>query len=70
VAQAPIVTRNLDAARTRRMRSPPAGVVIEPSTRDRSYGPSMTSLDASPKEAMVSEPAIASRSSSQLSSVS
>ena len=52
VAHAPMVTRNLDACRTSRMRSASCGVVIEPSTSDRSYGPATTSRDASGKLAI------------------
>ena len=39
VAQAPIVTRRFDCARTSRIRSASSRVVTEPSTSDRSYGP-------------------------------
>src|SRR5881394_1207774 len=38
VAQAPMVTSVRDISRTRRIRSASSGVVIEPSTRDTSYG--------------------------------
>src|SRR5579862_1737155 len=70
VAQAPIVTRKRDAARTCWMRCASSAVVIDPSTSDRSYGPGSTWLDASVNDAMCSDPAMASNSSSQLSSVS
>src|SRR5215472_3600864 len=70
VAQAPIVTRKPDAARTSRMRSASALVVIDPSTSDTSYGPGSTVLDASVNDAMCTDSVIASSSSSQFSSVS
>ena len=70
VAHAPIVTRNRDAARTRWIRSASCGVPIEPSTSDRSYGPSITSREASGKEAMSIAPATSSSSSSQFKSES
>ena len=40
VAHAPIVTTRRERARTSRMRSASSAVVIDPSTIDRSYGPS------------------------------
>src|SRR6516162_8369585 len=46
VAQAPIVTRRRERRRTRRIRSASAGVVIEPSTSERSYGPRIIRRDA------------------------
>jgi len=49
VAQAPIVTRRRERRRTRRIRSASAGVVIEPSTSERSYGPRIIRRDASAK---------------------
>ena len=52
------------------MRSASCGVVIEPSTSERSYGPSATALDASRKSATSTAPASASSSSSMSSSVS
>jgi hypothetical protein len=39
VAHAPIVTSVRDISRTCRIRSASSAVVIEPSTRDTSYGP-------------------------------
>src|SRR5690348_13227347 len=65
VAQAPIVTRNFDARRTAWMRSRSCGVVIEPSTNARSYGPLTTARDASGKLAISTAPATVSNSSSQ-----
>src|SRR6516165_2559002 len=47
------------------MRSASWGVVIDPSTRDRSYGPLTTARDASGKCAISTSPATASNSSSQ-----
>ena len=70
VAQAPIVTSAFETRRTSWIRSASCGVVIEPSTMERSYGPSTSALDASRKEAISTSPAIASSSSSQSSSVS
>src|SRR5689334_11531153 len=70
VAQAPIVTRTWEAARTAWMRSASAGVVIEPSTSDTSYGPWTEALDASRKYETSTRSAMSSSSSSQLSSVS
>ena len=49
VAQAPIVTSRFDFARTSLIRSTSCGVVIEPSTKERSYGPSTSPLVASRK---------------------
>src|SRR6516225_5114498 len=49
------------------MRSSSCGVVIEPSTSERSYGPFTTAREASTKLAMSICPATASRSSSQSS---
>src|SRR5271165_4265678 len=67
VAQAPIVTRNLEARRMPWMRSASCGVVMEPSTRDRSYGPLTTAREASGKFAISTASATASSSSSQSS---
>src|SRR5271165_6578972 len=67
VAQAPIVTRNLEARRMPWMRSASCGVVMEPSTRERSYGPLSTARDASGKFAISTASATASSSSSQSS---
>src|SRR6478672_7806004 len=67
VAQAPIVTRKRDILRTSWMRSASCAVVIEPSTRERSYGPLTTARDASGKLAISTAPATASKSSSQSS---
>src|SRR3990172_11830599 len=69
VAHAPIVTRSFDAVRISRIRSASFAVVIEPSTRDKSYGPWTTVREASRKSAITSRAATASRSSSQLSRV-
>ena len=49
VAQAPIVTSRRDLARTSLIRSASSGVVIEPSTSERSYGPSTVPRVASRK---------------------
>jgi hypothetical protein len=49
VAQAPIVITRAETARTCWMRSSSSGVVIEPSTRETSYGPSTTARVASGK---------------------
>ena len=49
VAQAPIVTSRRDMLRTLCMRSRSSGVVIEPSTSERSYGPSTVARLASRK---------------------
>src|SRR5579863_7258573 len=49
------------------MRSASCGVVIDPSTSDRSYGPRATARDASGKLAISISPATASNSSSQSS---
>ena len=49
VAQAPIVTSRREAARISRMRSASWAVVTDPSTRDRSYGPSTVARVASRK---------------------
>src|SRR3974377_652319 len=51
------------------MRSSSCGVVIEPSTSERSYGPFTTAREASAKLAISTSPAMASNSSSQSSSV-
>src|SRR3990172_6731127 len=69
VAQAPIVTRSFDAVRISRMRSASFAVVIEPSTRERSYGPLTTVRDASRKSAITNRATTASKSSSQFSRV-
>src|SRR3990172_11346180 len=69
VAQAPIVTRSFDAVRIARMRSASFAVVIEPSTRERSYGPLTSAREASRKSAITSRAATASKSSSQFSRV-
>src|SRR6516164_10231472 len=52
------------------MRSSSCGVVIEPSTNERSYGPFTTAREASAKLAISILPAMASKSFSQSSSVS
>lgn len=70
VAQAPIVTRNRDCARTARMRSRSAAVVIDPSTSDRSYGPAVIVSDNSTKWEISTASDSASNSSSQSSNVS
>ena len=70
VAHAPMVTSVRDISRTCRIRSASSAVVIEPSTRDTSYGPGWISLEASRKCAIFTRPAIASSSSSQSSRVS
>src|SRR6266566_400490 len=70
VAQAPIVTRYLEARRTWWIRSSSCGVVIDPSTSERSYGPFTTARDASGKLAISISPATASNSSSQSSKLS
>ncbi len=49
MAQAPIVTSYRDSSRTRWMRRSSSGVVIEPSTSERSYGPGSARLLASGK---------------------
>src|ERR1035441_5040685 len=67
VAQAPIVTRCLDCRRTLRMRSASCAVVIDPSTSDRSYGPSSIALEASGKLAICTAAASVRSSSSQSS---
>src|SRR6478672_6968154 len=67
VAQAPMVTRKRDMRRTSWMRSASCGVVIDPSTSERSYGPFTTARDASGKLAISTAPASASSSSSQSS---
>src|SRR5271165_1803808 len=65
VAQAPIVTRNLEARRMPWIRSASCEVVMEPSTRERSYGPLATAREASGKFAISTAFATASSSSSQ-----
>src|ERR1022692_1685013 len=70
VAQAPIVIRCFDSRRTLRMRSASCAVVIDPSTNERSYGPSSTALDASGKLAIWMASASAKSSSSQSSNES
>ena len=65
VAHAPIVTSAFDARRTSWIRSASWAVVIEPSTSDRSYGPSTTPLVASRNSASWTAPATASSSSSR-----
>src|SRR6266851_10025704 len=70
VAQAPIVTRNFEARRTWWMRSASWGVVMDPSTSERSYGPFTTAREASRKLAISTSPATASSSSSQSSRLS
>src|SRR5271165_823434 len=65
VAQAPMVTRILDCRRTSLMRSASCAVVIEPSTRLRSKGPSWTALEASRKLAISTALASVKSSSSQ-----
>src|SRR5271167_967420 len=67
VAQAPIVTRNFEFRRTCWMRSASCGVVMDPSTSERSYGPFNTARDASAKLAISTSPATANSSSSQSS---
>src|SRR6516225_259536 len=51
------------------MRSSSCGVVIEPSTNERSYGPFTTAREASAKLATSTSPAMVSKSSSQSSRV-
>ena len=70
VAHAPIVTSSREARRTRAIRSTSCGVVIEPSTSDRSYGPRIRYLDASGKWAISTAAATLSSSSSQSSRLS
>jgi hypothetical protein len=70
VAHAPMHTSIRDAARIWMIRRASRSVVTEPSTRDTSYGPSTTALDASVKCAISTAPATASSSSSQSSRVS
>ena len=70
VAHAPIVMSAPDWRRISWIRSASCGVVIEPSTSERSYGPSTTALVASRKSEMSIWPVIASSSSSRSSSVS
>src|SRR5208283_2029222 len=70
VAQAPIVTRNLEAHRIPWIRSASCGVVMEPSTSERSYGPLTTAREASGKLAISTASATASSSSSQSSRLS
>src|SRR5207248_3919738 len=65
VGQAPIVTRYLEARRTCPILSTSCGVVIDPSTNDRSYGPCTMALEASGKFAIWTSPATARISSSQ-----
>ena len=65
VAQAPIVTRRFESARTSLIRSASCAFVTEPSTSERSYGPSTRAAPASRKYAMSISPASASSSSSQ-----
>ena len=65
VAQAPIVTRTLDARRIWWILSASCGVVIDPSTSARSYGPFPTARDASRKFAISISPVTARSSSSQ-----
>src|SRR6266699_6050646 len=62
-----MVTRYLEARRTWWIRSSSCGVVIDPSTSERSYGPFTTARDASGKLAISISPATASSSSSQSS---
>ena len=70
VAQEPIVTRQRESSRTSLTRCASSGVAMEPSTREMSYGPGMISRDASGKFAILTDPAMASSSLSQFSSVS
>ena len=49
VAHAPMVTSRRDACRTSWIRSASPGVVMDPSTSDRSYGPATIALVASGK---------------------
>ena len=65
VAQAPIATSVRVARRIWWIRSASRGVVIEPSTSVRSYGPFPTAREASRKFAISISPAIARSSSSQ-----
>src|SRR6185437_5414689 len=65
VAHAPIVIRYFDARRTAWIRSASCGVVMDPSTNDRSYGPFTTFRDASGKYAISTCPVMASNSFSQ-----
>src|SRR5215469_12039717 len=67
VAQAPMVTRYFEARRTCWIRSLSCGVVMDPSTSERSYGPFTFARDASRKLAISTSPATASNSSSQSS---
>src|SRR6266699_6472971 len=62
-----MVTRYFETRRTLWMRSSSCGVVMDPSTSDRSYGPFTTARDASGKLAISISPATASSSSSQSS---
>src|SRR6266852_6505862 len=70
VAQAPMVTRYFEARRTWWIRSASCGVVMDPSTSERSYGPFTFARDASRKLAISTSPATASSSSSQSSRLS
>src|SRR5919108_2760160 len=70
VAQAPRVTSERDSARIFRILSASSGVVMDPSTSDRSYGPLITALEASGKYAITIRSASASSSSSQESTLS
>src|ERR1035441_5166214 len=65
VAHAPIVTRNFEARRMPWILSASCAVVIDPSTRERSYGPFTTAREASGKLAISTASATASNSSSQ-----
>ena len=65
VAHAPIVTRRRDCSRTIWMRSASSAVVTEPSTRERSYGPSSVLRRASRKYAISISPASVRNSSSR-----
>src|SRR5262245_20899273 len=65
-----MVTRYLEARRTCWIRSWSWGVVMDPSTSERSYGPLTTARDASRKLAISTSPATASSSSSQSSRLS
>src|SRR5712692_4589121 len=62
-----MVTRNFETRRTWWMRSSSCGVVMDPSTSERSYGPFSTARDASRKLAISTSPATANSSSSQSS---
>ena len=70
MAHAPIVTSRRELSRIRLIRRASAGVVIEPSTNETSYGPVTSARDISVKCAMWTAPARLNSSSSQSSKLS